>query len=184
MGYPVDYQPHKLIVAVLVSPDADAASVLPLVEQHFGKADDQLPARPFTFSSYYDAEMGSPLSRTIFSVGPLVDPSRLASFKDASNRLERETARPDGTRALNLDPGLLSLSRVILATTKASAHRIPLTGGLHAEITLLFRRGRYAPLEWTYPDFQSDEFVRWLGAVRRRYHEQLKRIDPERAWRL
>ncbi|MFP4114732.1 MAG: DUF4416 family protein [Spirochaetota bacterium] len=189
MGRISGFQPHKLFVAALVSSDLDVDRVRRTVAERFGPIDSELAARPFTFSSYYDEEMGSGVVRTIFSIDPLVDPAELASLKERSNTIEAEHARPRSAsgaqgRTINLDPGLLSLSRVILATTKASAHRIPIRDGLYAEITLVYRHGRYAPLEWTYPDYQSDDFVSWLGSVRTRYHEQLREIDSKRPWRL
>jgi len=184
MAIPTPFQPHKLFIATLFGPDARPASIAELVESAFGRIDAVLPAQPFSFSTYYEREMGADLRRALFSVSALVDPSSLATLKDRSNRVECETSRERGGRTVNLDPGLLSLSRVMLVTTKASAHRVPLRDGLYAEITLMYRHGRYAPLEWTYPDYRSEGFVDWLGEVRARYHEQLREIDPGRAWRL
>lgn len=197
MGRPSEFQPHKLFVAALFAPDPGYTAVRDLVASRFGPIDDELEPHPFTFSDYYHAEMGPSLERALFSIGPLVDPSRLAELKEQANQIESETAaRPQGVAALgtgegvgdarsvNLDPGLLSLSRIVLATTKASAHRVPLRDGLYAEVTLLYRRRRYRPLEWTYPDYQSEPFVEWLARVRSRYHEQLREIDPRRPWRL
>ena len=195
MGTPTPYQPHKLFVAALFGAERTYESVLRLITRDFGSVDAALPPQPFDFSTYYDGEMGAGLRRTLFSIEALVDPSALASLKQTANRIEHATTdtpgsarvdTPDGRprRTVNLDPGLLSLSRVILATTKASAHRIPLRDGLYAEITLLYRRGRYTAMEWTYPDYRSEAFLDWLGAVRRTYHEQLRRIDPSYPWRL
>ncbi len=187
MGKPIAYQPHKLFIAVLYRPDRPYESVRRLIVRHFGPVDSSLEPQPFSFSSYYDAEMGPGLQRSLFSIENLVDPSQLASLKETANRMEAATANSEAgsfRRTVNLDPGLLSLSRVILATTKASAHRIPLRDGLHAEITLLYRRGGYSALEWTYPDFRSDSFLEWLAELRRRYHEQLRELDRSHPWRL
>jgi len=184
MAEPRAYQPHKLIVAAIYDTEWSLEAVADLVHAEYGPIDHTLPEQRFSFTRYYDAEMGSGLRRTIFAVRELVDPSTLAACKERSNRVESRHARGPSRRSVNLDPGLLSLSRVILATTKASAHRIPLRDGLYAEITLLYRRGTFVPLEWTYPDFRSERFVSWLAEVRHAYHEQLRRIDPARAWRL
>lgn len=184
MATPSSFQPHKLFVATLFGPDSAPNSIAELVESVFGEIDAVLPAHPFSFSTYYEREMGSGLRRALFAVSELVDPATLAALKEASNRVELDTAREGGRRTVNLDPGLLSLSRVMLATTKASAHRVPLRDGIYAEITLLYRHGRYAPLEWTYPDYRSAAFVDWLCEVRARYREQLRAIDPGKAWRL
>lgn len=203
MGEPTEYQPHKVIVATIGAADMADADLADLVEAGFGAVDLSTPSMPFTFTSYYEREMGPGLRRCLFSLRDLADPSQLAALKQRSDAIERRYARaPDPSptlpaaaaptpasadkpaRRVNLDPGLLSLSRVILATTKASAHRIPLSGGYHAEITLVYRAGAYRPLEWTYPDFRSDAFVGWLGEVRALYREQLRAIDSGRAWRL
>jgi hypothetical protein len=184
VGFQTPYQPHKLIVPVLHSRDVPAADVRDLVSDLYGELDSASESFDFTFTDYYMEEMGQVIDRVLFSVRDLVDPPDLAGFKVASNAAETRTSRPDGTRTINLDPGLLSLSRVILATTKASAHRIPIGRSIHAEVTLLYRHGRFHGLEWTYPDFAGGVYHPWLLSVRRRYHEQLRALDPERPWRL
>jgi hypothetical protein len=178
------FQPHKLIVPGLAGPECSPASLVSRIADLFGPIDSQYGPVPFTFTDYYDEELGVPVTRILCSIRGLVDPSALAGLKQRAIDAEAHCARPDGRRTINLDPGLLSLSRLILATTKASGHRIPLTDGIHAEITLLFRHGRYEPLPWTYPDFQSDPYQEWLLAVRGQYAAQLRDLDPSRAWRL
>ena len=79
-------------------------------------------------------------------------------------------------RKINLDPGLLDLNRLVLATTKHAGHRIPLAEGIYAEITLHYRRGRFEPLPWTYPDYRSEEYQRILLELREIFHGQLKHL--------
>jgi hypothetical protein len=184
LGSRREYQPHKLILAVLVTPKTELARLDQLIADRFGDIEQRSDPFEFTFTSYYEDEMGPRLSRLLYSFRQLTDPTALAELKSMSNAVESETAGQDGGRSLNLDPGLLSLSRVILATTKASAHRVPIGLSMYAEITLLYRRGKYESLEWTYPDFRSDLYHEWLLAVRTRYHEQLRDLDPARNWRL
>lgn len=184
MGFSDDYQPHKLLIPVLFSADWSARSVEALVTDAFGQVDSQSEVFPFDFTHYYDYEMGDTIYRILYSIEELVDPMALSALKMRSNEIEATNAAPEGNRTINLDPGLLSLSRVILATTKQSAHRISIGAGIYAEITLMYRKGHYRPLEWTYPDFQSERYGRWLELVRSRYHEQLRALDPENAWRL
>ncbi len=95
----------------------------------------------------------------------------IAEIKLQTNRVE-EQFREAGGRKVNIDPGLLCLSRFILVTTKESAHRIPLSGGIHAEITLLFHKGSFRPLEWTYPDYRSPEYLHVLNEIRGLYKAQ------------
>lgn len=179
-----EYQPHKLIVPALFTGHTALEDLEYTVGATFGPIDSSSGTIPFNFTNYYDAELGTPIQRVLFSIRGLVDPGDLARLKHAAMEAETRSARSDGRRTINLDPGLLSLSRVILATTKASAHRIPIGTSIHAEITLLFRRGAFTPLEWTYPDFRSARYQEWLLSVRQRYHDELRMIDGERAWRL
>lgn len=127
----------------------------------------------FTFTDYYRAEMGEGIRRVFFSIGELYDPSRLAEAKRATDRIELDFAIED-RRQVNLDPGMLTLGRLMLASTKDNAQRIPLRDGIYAEITLLYRRGTFVPLEWTYPDYRSPVYHRVLLEIRSRYKAQLE----------
>ena len=117
--------------------------------------------------------MGSGISRSFLSFVRLVDPSCLAAVKLRTNALE-DRFRVHGARRVNLDPGLMALSRFSLATTKESAHRVPLTGGIYAEITLLYSKAGFRSLEWTYPDFRTPEYLAVLAEIRALYKAQLR----------
>ena len=173
MGSPRAFAPEKLVVAVLTCEPEGVAALLERLEQRFGPSDWASPQLPFTYTHYYDREMGGPITRCFLSFRELMDPQRLAEIKLATNRLEEELSR-DGRRRVNLDPGLLSLSRFVLASTKPSAHRIALAGGIYAEITLIFERGGFRPLEWTYPDYRSAEYLEILNRIRALLKAQLR----------
>ena len=61
-------------------------------------------------------------------------------------------------RNINIDPGLLTSGSLVLSSTKYSPHRIPIGPGIFAETTLLYEKGIYKPLPWTYLDYKN-EFV-------------------------
>ena len=77
-------------------------------------------------------------------------------------------------RSVNLDPGMLTLGRLMLASTKDNAQRIPLRDGIYAEITLLYRKGKFEALPWTYPDYRSAAYHDVLLNLRARYKRQLE----------
>jgi hypothetical protein len=128
---------------------------------------------PFGYTRYYDREMGGPSVRFFVSCRELVDPARLAAAKRQSNALEEEFRRP-ALRPVNLDPGLLSLARFLLASTKPAAHRVPLSGGIYAEIELLYQHGGFRPVEWTYPDYRSREYREILEHIRGLFKTQCR----------
>ena len=166
------FTPEKLVLGILSSRPGTADHLVSLLVEHWGRIDYRSPPIPFTFTDYYDREMGRPIERFFLSFERLVDPALLARIKQETNRLE-DVFREDGQRKVNLDPGLMALSRFSLATTKESAHRIPLDSGIYAEITLLYARGSFRPLDWTYPDFRSARYLSILNEVRALYKAQL-----------
>jgi hypothetical protein len=165
MGSITSFEAEKLVIGVLLSRMELKSELLDRLQQAFGPADWVSPELPFEYTHYYDAQMGAPITRFFVSCRELFDPSRLAEIKRTTNGIEEEFRR-QGLRPINLDPGLLSLARFVLASTKPSAHRLPLASGIYAEIELLYERGAFRPVEWTYPDYRSREYLEILGHIR------------------
>ncbi len=127
------------------------------------------PAFNFHWTDYYQKEMGSDLIRRFIKINTFVDRSILSDLKIFTNRIEQKLALSNGDRQINLDPGLLTADNLILATTKNRSHRIYLNKGIFAEVTLWYVRGDYEALEWTYPDYRSDEVRNLLKNLRKDY---------------
>lgn len=174
MAAAVDFRPEKLVVGVLSSRSAGDEGIVEALGRTWGPADVVSPALPFDFTHYYDAEMGRPLHRIFVSFSRLVDPSQLAGIKRLSNAIE-DGFREDGRRKVNLDPGLLCLSRFVLATTKEGSHRVALHSGIWAEVTLLYEKGSFRAVEWTYPDYRSAGYISILNDIRAVYRRQVAR---------
>lgn len=138
-----------------------------------------LESRPFDFveTDYYTATMGPDLKKMFLVLAQPQDVSGLADWKRSTNGWEAEYARecshPE-PRPLNLDPGYLTLSKLVLASTKNHAHRIYLREGIYAELTLQFRRGVWQELPWTYPDYRRADFHQFFGQARQ-YLQRLAR---------
>jgi hypothetical protein len=175
MGSALPFAPERLLVALLSSrlSDCQAAALETALEEGFGPVDWRGPVLDFPWTNYYEAEMGQGLRRSFLSFSRLVDPSTFADIKTRTNAIEARFAT-EGRRLFNLDPGLLSLGRFVLATTKDRAHRIPLASGIYAELTLYFEKGQFRGLPWTYPDWASEEYRRALAELRLILKSQLK----------
>jgi hypothetical protein len=83
-----------------------------------------------------------------------------------------------GRREANIDPGYLLLERLVLATGKNFSHRIYVGRGIYADLTLIYQRGAYRALPWTYPDYAGAPLGRFLAAVRRKYAVDLREEAP------
>jgi hypothetical protein len=176
MAQPKPFAPAKLVCGVIYGPDPfyDRAKQL-LVERH-GPSDLESPAFAFDVTDYYEGEMGPGLKRRFITFARLVMPERLAGIKLETNGLEERIREDAGTvgRAVNIDPGCLTASALIMATAKDFSHRIPLAHGIYAHLEFLFAKTDLRFLDWTYPDFRQDGYRRFFLDVRKRYMEELK----------
>lgn len=141
------------------------------LEEKLGPVDYTSELIDFTFTNYYEKELGPGLKKQLLSFQNLLSPDRLVEIKLFTNALELEWSL-EGRRIANIDPGYLNGARVVLASTKDFSHRLYLGQGIYAEITLLFQRRRFEHLPWTYPDFRSEAYQKILLELRARYMEQ------------
>ena len=144
----------------------------------FGPTSHHSPAFPFDQSSYYEREMGPGLFRRFVSFARLIRREALVEIKLHTNEVEASLAEGN-KRRVNIDPGYITAEHLILASTKGAPHRPYLGRGIYADLTLLYREGAFRPLEWTYPDYASEEVRRLLEGVRRRYLEQLRELRDD-----
>ncbi len=140
------------------------------------------PPYLFTQTGYYQQSMGPDLRKHFLVFEDLVAPDCLPEAKQRTNALEVDLARqglyPE-ERPLNLDPGILSLGKFQLATTKDQAHRIYLRDGIFAEVTLRFQAGEWEPWPWTYADYREPYVRNFLRQARDYYRERLRQSARE-----
>jgi hypothetical protein len=163
-----------LVVGQIYREPAAAESCWRELEERFGPLDFLSPVRPFDFTAYYERELGASLLRRWGTFARLLAPDGLTAVKLATNALE-DRLRAGDKRTVNLDPGLLSAERLVLATGKNYVHRLYLGRGIFGDLTLIYARGSFQPLPWTYPDYQDPEAIGMFNRLRERYLLQLRR---------
>jgi hypothetical protein len=169
-------QPVKMIVGLLGGDVDLLRRARQLLVHQYGTVDLESEFRPFVETDYYTAEMGSGLLRWFLSFERLIRPEALAEIKRHTNELETKIAdqclSAERPRPVNLDPGYLSLAKLVLATTKDRDHRIYVGSGIYAEVTLHYREGAWQAWPWTYPDYRKPEYLAWFERVRGVYRKQ------------
>ena len=95
-------------------------------------------------------------------------------IKIKTNYIENDFFTVNGNRTINLDPGYIALSKLVLASVKERPQRICIGDGIFAEITLYFEKKSFRAWERTYPDYASSEYISYLNNVRNIYAENLK----------
>lgn len=174
MSVPCEPLPARPFLSVLgVDWDRFWDDLRPRLETLLGDIDYESAPIPFTQTDYYNTEMGSPIVRRILSFARPLAMDGLAAIKLATNAFEDEGAR-NGRRIFNLDPGYITQERLVLATGKNFSHRVYLGQGIWADLTLIFHKGDWFDLPWTFPDYATSEIKEHLTRIRTMYKHDLK----------
>lgn len=173
MSKPQEPKPAKLVIGLFTK---DRSLFEPLIAElgsQFGPLDMVSPWMSFDYTAYYEKEMGSPLFRRFVTFKLLIKQIDLAGIKLATNRLEAQYTH-SGKRRVNIDPGYLLNERFVLASGKNFSHRIYIGQRIYADLTLIYQRGAFEKLPWTYPDYADEPITEFLTKARNKYAVDLK----------
>lgn len=174
MSTPVEPKPAMLFLSVLSADWPDFPGLTDELTARLGPVEYESEVMEFNFTDYYQKEMGAPLSRRVLGFERLLPMNGLPDVKLFTNSLEQARAGKDGRRAFNLDPGLLTLERLVLATGKNFTHRVYLDKGIWADLTLMFQSGQWQSLPWTFPDYADNRMQSHLTKLRDIYKSKLQ----------
>lgn len=163
----------KHITALIYSREEVYSTAKKILIKKYGPLDLESLALPFTYTDYYRQEMGQDLVRRFISFKNLIKPDRLVSLKLFAVKTERKYA-PAGKRIINIDPGYMDCAKLVLSTTKDYSHRIYLSKGIYAEVTLTYKNNQWTDLPSTFPDYRTDTYKEILTRIREIYCEQIK----------
>jgi hypothetical protein len=162
--------PVRLVMGILAQTPELVDRIRPRLSELYGEEEEVLPAFPFRFTNYYREEIGEVPVRAFVTYGQLISRERIVDIKLQTNELELSFAREFGTeglRPVNLDPGYMTLGQFFLATTKDQRQRVYIRNGIYVEPTLYFQDGHFHAFDWTYRDYRSEEYIRFLETVRK-----------------
>jgi hypothetical protein len=173
MGNPHAPKSVKYFAGLIFATEVSLQEAQGELVSYIGKIQETTGLIPFTHSNYYDKEMGGNLMRVFLLFEPLLHRDLLPEIKLKTNEIERRLS-VKGKRTINIDPGYIALEHVILATTKGYSHRVYLSKGIYADLTLMYQNGTYRALDWTYPDYRENETVFVMNKWRELYKGMLK----------
>ncbi len=177
MSCPKEAKPAKLVIGLLLNNKALLPDIAERLEDKFGPIDMISGWMDFNYTDYYAEEMGTPLYRRMLSFKGLIEQQDLSQIKLQTNRLEKSYAHAE-KRCINIDPGYLLYARFVLATGKDYTHRIHIGSGIYGDLTLVFQKGAFQSLPWTYPDYSDAEMIGFLTQVREKYGADLRYQEP------
>jgi hypothetical protein len=173
MGTPLRPLPVKLIIGFIYQDPTIFEKTKKILVRAYGPADHESPLFDFDKTNYYQKEMGTDLKRRFLSFSRLIPAEKLVKIKISTNACEKKMASRSGERTVNIDPGYITLSKLVLATTKSFTHRLYIGNGIYEEATLFFKDKSFQPSRWTYPDFRQENHIAVFNAIRDLYLNQL-----------
>jgi len=145
MGLIRKADPVKLFAGVITVSKGVAEEAVGMFSERYGRVDNKSTEIDFSFTDYYESEMGQTLYRYWVSFEALIDPSLLSEAKMYSNAIEEQFAE-SSNRRVNIDPGYITPAKIVLASSKDFSHRVYLRDGIYAEVTLIYKRKKFNPL--------------------------------------
>ncbi|NQT11366.1 MAG: DUF4416 family protein [Planctomycetes bacterium] len=181
MGEPTPPSPALLLMAAFSRYDAALAWARRRAIAEFGPLASESPTFDFHETDYYQPTMGPGLRKVFFTFARLIDPARVVDIKLQTNQWEDDYAQsaphPE-PRPLNLDPGYLTLGKLVLASTKDFCHRIYLERGIFAEVTLFYRHGRWEHHRQTFADYRRTDYQQFFSECRDDLHRKTREELP------
>lgn len=155
----------KAVCAVTWAAEADPAAAEGRLKTLLGPVENRSDTYDFSFTDYYEQEMGGNLKKHFLSFVKPIHPGLLPSLKVRTNEMETDLS-VHGRRAFNLDPGYISPAKLVMASAKNFSHRIYLGEGIYGDLQLQYRQHCFHPQHWTFPDYQTETALAFFTAVR------------------
>lgn len=178
MSTPKPPNPAKLVIGLFMKEKDLLKLVVPKLQERFGAMDIISPWLPFDYTTYYEPEMGTPLFRRLLGFRQLIAQDELSGIKIFTNDIEMRFIR-GGRRTVNIDPGYMLHERFVLATGKNFTHRIYIGKSIYADLTLIYQKGAFQTLPWTYPDYADQRMLTFLEKVRAKFAYDTKTGGPQ-----
>jgi hypothetical protein len=172
MGQALPHKKVKLIIGFIFNDETVLKKAEVLISKKFGPIDFHSQIIDFLHTDYYNKEFGENLKRKFISLKYLINPENIYKVKLITNNIEHRLSSY-GKRMVNIDPGYITLSKMILLTTKDYGHRVYLQKGIYAESTLKFHKDTYQGWETTYSDYRSNSYIEVFNRIRDLYKKQL-----------
>lgn len=150
----------NLVICLMYSDRKLLEGVKKVLEEKFGKVKDSV-SYDFSFTKYYEEEMGLGLKKEILIFENEISVSQLPEIKLYTNKLE-DDYRVNGRRRINIDPGYLTKEELMLASNKKSPYKTSLGKDVYGHLTLKFDNGTCLTTHRTYPDFKKEKVQKFF----------------------
>jgi len=148
----------RLVIAIMYAKDEIYNQVRLILFKKFGKTiKESNPYNFDQFTQYYEKEMGSGLLKRFLMFNFNLEKKDLIEIKKETAEIEKEFSK-EGNRTINLDPGYVNKSELVLASFKRGTnYKEDLGEGVYAHKVLEFKEGKAGIFWHTFPDYRVKE---------------------------
>jgi hypothetical protein len=167
MGKIKSLSPALLIIGVLYKEESTRDKAFEIMESLWGKVKIRSIPHDFIHTKYYEKEMGEGLMRQFVLFEKKMEIPSLPEIKIKTNDIETSLSNESSEkRKINIDPGYLTLDKMVLASTKNFSHRIHIGEGIFADLIYRYAGKTYTYCDWTFPEFRAEETVQLFNLWR------------------
>ena len=129
--------------------------IIRILKKQYGGLEFEDEEYDFDFTDYYLIEFGDDLKKRFVLFKDKIDTEEIAQIKLDTIEIE-DGLRKEGNRIINIDPGYITETEVIVPSTKLLPHRTPLKKGIVADKQLEFQDGKVITFRYTFADYRAN----------------------------
>lgn len=155
----------KLFCAIMYGEEANLQKAEKELSRKFGPIERESPEYDFSFTSYYQDEMGEALKKRFISFKKSIDREKLREIRLFTQKIE-EKYSDNGKRLVNIDPGYITKDALFIATLKDRSHKVYIGKGVFVDMNLIFKKDGFFDFPWTFADYKLPSNQKFFHEVR------------------
>lgn len=153
-----------LLCAIMYPNDELLNKTISILEKEFGKIKCRSEAYNFNFTNYYEPEFGKNLKKIIIVFEKTIEKKDLIQIREKTGQIEKELSK-EGKRTINIDPGYISKTELVLATKKGKNFKELLGNGIYAHKVLEFENGETTTFFHTFADYKLEKNLEFFKKI-------------------
>ena len=152
-------------MAVMNSNEEQFTEVVSILTNEFGKLILKSKPYDFNFTDYYEREFGKNLRKVILIFEKTVEKHDLILIRIKTGEIENQLVEKN-KRTVNIDPGYISETELVLATKKAKPWKEFLGNEVYVHKILEFKQDQLITFNHTFKDYKQDKNQAFLKEAR------------------
>ncbi len=152
---------NNLLFAIMYSKKEILDKTTHILEEKFGEIKTKSEEYDFNFTDYYEGEFGTNLKKIFIIFEKPIEKQDLITIRERTGEIEQELSK-NNKRSVNIDPGHISRSELILATKKGKNWKEPLSNEIYAHKLLEFKDNEVISFYHTFTDYKLKQNIEFF----------------------